>query len=69
MHSEKNVLFCLFELTRLFLQELPLAVDDTQDEESQEDGGQSATDDCRQRHVSGAGHCGRDGHQIHTDAA
>lgn len=38
---------CQFILiTRLFLQELSLAVDDTKDEQSQKDGGQSATDDC-----------------------
>lgn len=53
-------------ITRLFFQELSLAIDDAKDEESQEDGGQSAADDRSQCHVSGARHCGRDGHQIHT---
>lgn len=61
---------CQFILiTRLFLQELPLAVNDAKDEQGQEDSGQSAADDGSQCHVSGTGRCGREGHQIHTSTA
>lgn len=42
--------------TRLLLQQLSLAVDDTQDQQSQQHRGQSAADDGGQGHVPGAGH-------------
>ena len=51
------------------LQQLSLAVDDTQDQQGQEHGGQSAADDCGQGHVPRTGHHHGQWHQVHTPAA
>lgn len=47
-----------------FLHELPLAVDDTEDEQGQKDSGQGAADDGRQGCVPRAGGRGWDLHEV-----
>lgn len=49
---------------RLLLHELPLTVDDAEDEQGQQHGGQGAADDGRQGRVPRAGGRGRDPHQV-----
>lgn len=53
----------------LLLQQLPLAVDDTQDQQGQQHGGKSAADDRGQGHVPRAGHHRGQRHQVHAAAA
>lgn len=52
--------------TGLLLQQLPLAVDDAEDEQSQQHSGKSDADDCSQGHVPGAGHHRGQRHQVDT---
>lgn len=47
-----------------FLHKLPLTIDDTENEQGQQDGGQGAADDSGQSCVPGAGGCGRDPHEV-----
>lgn len=53
----------------LLLQQLPLAVDDAEDQQRQQHGGQSAADDRGEGHVPRAGHHRGQRHQVHTPAA
>lgn len=62
LHSETEG----WELTAGFLlHELPLAVDDTQDEQGEQHRGQSTADDGSQRRVPRAGDGGGDLHKVH----
>lgn len=53
----------------LLFQQLPLAVDDTQNQQRQQNCSQSAADDRGERHVPRAGHHRGEGHQVHTPTA
>lgn len=59
----------LWLTTGLLLQQLSLAVDDTEDQQGQQDGGQSAADNCGQGHVPRAGYHRGQRHQVDTAAA
>lgn len=66
------IIYCdkLSELTAgLLLQQLSLAVDDTQDQQGQQHGGQSTADDRGQGHVPRAGHHRGQRHQVNPPTA
>lgn len=47
-----------------FLHKLPLTINDAENEQGQQDGGQGAADDGSQGRVSRAGGCGWDLHEV-----
>ncbi|KAG9348521.1 hypothetical protein JZ751_002257 [Albula glossodonta] len=51
------------------IKQLSLAVDDAEDEEGQQDGGQGTADDCSQGHIPRAGHWGLERYLVYPAAA